>query len=106
MAKDSKVVSSEGRRMPGVNADWWDMERGALPWLNKHEPFHENKQSILDSLFTALVKTRQYWNLLGLEYDQKTETVTAYFLGGGKRIINVNMDGGAAMIRDVLGHLG
>lgn len=97
-----KIVAEEGRRIGGADADWWDMERGALPWLQKHEPFCEDKQDILNSLYVALIKTRQYWDLADLRYDAEKETVTASFMGGGKKVINVAMDSGSAMIRDVM----
>jgi hypothetical protein len=44
--------------------------------------------------------------LASLIYDEKTEEVTATFVNGGKRIINVACDSGVAMIRDVMKGLG
>ena len=67
---------------------------------------HENKQQILDLLLKTLQATRGAYDLTSLEYDAKTEMVTATFASGGKRVINVAMDSGTAMIRDVMKNLG
>ena len=66
----------------------------------------ENKQSILDLLLVTLQATRDAWDLQALNFDPKTEIVTAVFESGGKRTINVAMDSGVAMIRDVMRGLG
>ena len=66
----------------------------------------ENKQKICDLLATALQETYGASDLLSLEYDAKRESVTATFASGGKRVINVAMDSGTAMIRDIVNHLG
>lgn len=66
----------------------------------------EDKQKILDLLLLALQKTRDAYDLISLVYDAEKELVTATFIGGGKRLINVAMDSGTAMIRDVMAHLG
>lgn len=66
----------------------------------------ENKQEICNLLLAALQATYNAADLLSLDYDTKKEVVTATFEGGGKRIINVAMDSGTAMIRDIMKHLG
>lgn len=65
----------------------------------------ENKQLILDSLCSALQLTRDQANLEALEYKDlgsDTQHVIATYDGGGSREINVSLDSGIAMIRDVL----
>ncbi len=68
----------------------------------------EDKQEICDALLKALQLTRQYDDLQTLQYYVRSngdELVVAEFEQGVKRI-NVNMDSGAAMIRDIVSHLG
>ena len=65
----------------------------------------EDKQMICDKLTEALKLTRQYEDLQSLIFMRKDvdhETVTALFASGGTREINVSMDSGSAMIRDIL----
>lgn len=64
----------------------------------------ENKQDILDFLLPALQLTRACEDLCSLEYDEEMEIVTATFANGSRKI-NVAMDSGIAMIRDVLAHI-
>lgn len=61
----------------------------------------EDKEIILAHLQMALKHTRQYEDLRKLEYDKANEIVRAVF-DYETRLINVAMDSGAAMIRDVL----
>ena len=61
----------------------------------------EDKYEILEHLLNALQLTRQCRDLIDLDYDVQTQTVTAHFDGGHKRI-NVAMDSGIAMIKDVV----
>lgn len=61
----------------------------------------EDKQKILDLLVPALQATRDQADLTALEYDAGHELVTARYTGGTKTV-NVAMDSGIAMIRDVL----
>lgn len=70
------------------------------------EEMDEDMQRILDLLLAALQETRAAADLESLEYDRARQTVTATFEGGGTREINVAMDSGAAMIRDVMKHVG
>lgn len=60
----------------------------------------ENKQSICNALCEALQLTRAYYDLQELIYNAEAETVDAVF-SGGTITINVAMDSGAAMIRDI-----
>ena len=62
----------------------------------------EDKQLILNKLLDALLETRDQFDLEELVYDAVNETVTARYMSGGERRINVNMDSGVAMIRDVM----
>ena len=69
----------------------------------------ENKQNICDLLLITLQATRNASDLVSLEYfeDEKgNETVVATFESGGKRVTNVSMDSGTAMIRDIMNNLG
>ena len=67
--------------------------------------FYEDKQQICNALALAIQKTRGGNDLSSLEYDPDTERVTAYFMGGGWREINVAADSGFAMIKDIINHL-
>ena len=65
----------------------------------------ENKQLILDALCSALQLTRDQADLEALEYKDlgsDTQHDIATYDGGGSREINVSLDSGIAMIRDVL----
>nr|DAM49440.1 MAG TPA: hypothetical protein [Caudoviricetes sp.] len=65
----------------------------------------ENKTEICNELCKVLQLTRDAYDLVSLDYDPQLEVVTAVF-AGGKRKINVAMDSGTAMIRDIVNHLG
>lgn len=67
---------------------------------------HENKQLICDYLTLALQETRGAHDLVSLNYDTEKEVVIGTFTGGGKKICNVALDSGCAMIRDVMKQLG
>ena len=65
----------------------------------------ENKQEICNLLCAALRATRDQSDLTDVIYRQMpndNEIVTLFYENGHKRSINVNMDSGIAMIRDVL----
>ena len=62
---------------------------------------NENKQAILDALVECLRLTRDQQDLLNLQYDEKREVVWITWESGNKPV-NVAMDSGIAMIRDVL----
>ncbi len=66
----------------------------------------EDKQQICDLLLKALQTTSGAYDLITLEYIKEDEKVKAKFLSGGVRIINVAMDSGTAMIRDIMRGLG
>lgn len=66
----------------------------------------ENKQKICDLLLITLQATSNAADVLSLTHDKESETVTVTFLSGGKRVVNVAMDSGTAMIRDIMANLG
>lgn len=66
----------------------------------------ENKRMICNLLLKTLRATDNARDLVSLTYDAETETVTALFESGGKRVVNVAMDSGTAMIRDIMENLG
>ena len=66
----------------------------------------EEKQKILDYLLLALRQTRNQADLEELTYDPLSETVFAKYESGYGRRINVAMDSGTAMIKDVMSVLG
>lgn len=65
----------------------------------------ENKQTICDWFTAALVHTRQCRDLMLLTYEKneetQEETVTAHFPGETVKI-NVTIDSGIAMMKDIL----
>lgn len=66
----------------------------------------ENKQLILDRLLLAIRETRAGQDVVNLRYDPEKELVHVDFMSGNDgRIINVHMDSGWAMIKDVVRHL-
>lgn len=66
----------------------------------------ENKQKLCNDLCRLLRKTRNASDIVKIDFDDKTELVTVLFDSGGTRVINVAMDSGTAMIRDIMNHLG
>jgi lactate dehydrogenase-like 2-hydroxyacid dehydrogenase len=66
----------------------------------------ENKQLICDRLLECLYLTRHLYDLIDLDYIKEKEIVVAHFEGGGKKEINVAMDSGIAMIRDIIRAIG
>lgn len=67
--------------------------------------YGEDKETICALLCKTLQQTRGAADLISLTYDGESETVTAVFEGGARKI-NVAMDSGIAMIRDIVNHLG
>ncbi len=61
----------------------------------------EDKQKILDLLLPALQATRDQHDLLELRYDHSVEAVFVVYEHGAFPV-NVAMDSGISMIRDVL----
>lgn len=54
----------------------------------------------------TLKLTRQLYDLIDLDYIKEKEIVVAHFEGGGKKEINVAMDSGIAMIKDIIRGIG
>lgn len=65
----------------------------------------EDKQKILDLLLPALQAIWNLADLKSLEYDKEKDMVIAGFAGGGKKSVDVGLDSGTSMIRDVLKHI-
>lgn len=59
---------------------------------------NEDKQKILDLLLPSLQATRNLHDLIGLDYDEESETVIATFNNGYQKRVNVAIDSGTAMI--------
>lgn len=65
----------------------------------------EDKQEICNLLCVALQATRDQYNLTDIIYREMpndNEIVTLFYENGYKRIVNVSMDSGIAMMRDIL----
>ena len=62
----------------------------------------EDKQKICDLLLPALQATRNLHDLQELEYSEERELVYAKFKSGYQKVVNVAMDSGTAMIRDIV----
>lgn len=67
----------------------------------------ENKQLICDLLTTTLQATSGAWDLVSLTYHPAVkgvsgETVTVLFRNGYAKEVNVNLDSGTAMIKDIM----
>ena len=68
----------------------------------------ENKQKICDLLAEALRATRDHSDLTGIRYEklgEYTERTIVEYANGCTRVINVSMDSGTAMMRDILRHI-
>jgi len=67
----------------------------------------ENKQQILDYLLKALQATRAGNDVSALKFDADKELVYVYFDNRTTpgRVINVAMDSGIAMLKDVINHI-
>ena len=65
----------------------------------------EDKQKILDLLLPALQATRNLHDLKSLEYSEERDLAYAKFESGCQKVVNVAMDSGTAMIRDVIGQI-
>lgn len=62
----------------------------------------EDKQKICDLLLPALQETSNLQDLENLTYNENSETVIATFCYGRKKIVNVYLDSGTAMISDIV----
>lgn len=60
------------------------------------------KQDICDKLCEALKLTDSQSGLKMLDYDRKTQTITAMYDDGYSYKINVDIDSGLAMIFDII----
>lgn len=67
----------------------------------------ENKQQILDYLLKAVQATRAGNDVSSLKFDTDKELVYVYFDNSTTpgRSINVAMDSGIAMLKDVINHI-
>lgn len=66
---------------------------------------HEDKQTICDLLCETLKATRGQHDVVALKYeilDNGDERVTIEYEQGGSHQVNVSMDSGVAMIRDIM----
>ena len=69
----------------------------------------EDKQKILDLLLPALQATRHLYDLISLKYVFKNtgyQYVEATFSSGYTKQINVSLDYGTGMIRDIMEYIG
>ena len=66
----------------------------------------EDKQNICNLLLITLQATESAADVVSIVYDNDSEMVTVTFEGGGYRKVNVAMDSGTAMIRDIMENLG
>ena len=69
----------------------------------------ENKQTICNLLLKTLQATDNATDVVSLDYEDLgnfKEVVTINYATGGYRRINVSMDSGTAMIRDIMNNLG
>jgi len=65
----------------------------------------ENKQQICDLLTEALKATRDQADLIRIRYEEigpDHQQVVLDYEGNGRRSVNVSLDSGIAMIRDIL----
>lgn len=73
----------------------------------------ENKAEIVKALLPVLQMTRQFEDLVSLEYEAEMgnmglpfrETVTATFLTGFTKQANVSLDSGVSMLVDIIRQL-
>lgn len=68
----------------------------------------EDKQKILDLLLQALQATRHLYDLVSLKYVYKStchQYVEAKFASGYAKQINVSMDSGTGMIKDIMEYI-
>ncbi len=65
---------------------------------------HEDKPYICSFLLLVLHQTRNGQDIVGLDYEKQEneERVIIRYSSGGKKKVNVSMDSGTAMIRDIM----
>lgn len=66
----------------------------------------EDKQNICNLLLITLQATRTAADVVNIVYNNDPEIVTVTFESGSYRKVNVAMDSGTAMIRDIMENLG
>ena len=66
----------------------------------------ENMQKICDSLLRTLRTTWRGSDIVAIRYDAENEEAVVLWDNASVRRINVAMDNGLAMIRDIVNHLG
>ena len=79
----------------------WTVDEACIEGSLDVIPLTEDKQLILDKLVECLKLTRNLHDLIYLKYFADNETVVAHFPNGNKTV-NVAMDSGTMMIRDVI----
>ena len=67
----------------------------------------ENKKEITKALLPVLQMTRNLWDLTDLEYREDEEVsgieiVIATFRNGHRKVVDVTMDSGTALIKDII----
>lgn len=75
---------------------------------NNNISLTEDKTQITQDLHRVLMSTRAGADIIDMYYSKlpdHTETVTIRYVNGYKKVINVTMDSGAALIRDVMKEL-
>ena len=65
----------------------------------------EDKQKICDLLLSVLQATHNLRDLEDLEYDPDNEKVIATFASGDIKRVNVALDSGTSMTRDIIGQI-
>lgn len=78
--------------------------------LNTEVIIMEDKQDILNLLCETLQHTRDGSDVFRIVYDGRyrdmgEEYAIIYFEGGASRKVNIHLDSGCAMIRDVMKHI-
>lgn len=74
--------------------------------INRKVSDMEDKQKILDALLVAINATRAGNDVTNLRYDKEKEVVYVDFESGEcGRIINVAMDSGIALLKDVINNI-
>ncbi len=62
----------------------------------------EDKQKVCDLLCKTLMATRNHKDLECIDYNKDSETVTLFWQSGTHKTVNVAMDSGTAIIRDIM----
>lgn len=67
----------------------------------------EDKQEICNLLAATLKATRNHHDLIELKYERIKDDLELVHVrwAGGEKKINVSLDSGEAMIRDIMNHL-